>query len=374
MATVNPLEQRIAGVRRRARLTTLAHGIGWAIVVVLAGILLAGGLDYFLRVETHAVRLLLSGGLLLAVGWAIYRFVLPAVQSQPSDVALAQRVQRRFPELKDKLASAVEFAAQSEQDQLAESPALRRAVIVQATAAMEEVRVREVVDRQPALTALGATAAAVFCIVLVTVISPLTSRTALSRLINPLGHNPWPKLNQLVFVDPPARLAAGAMFEVELQDANNRLPDEVFIDYRFEDDQGSRTVSETMRPAGDMMIAVRENVRRSFQYRARGGDHQTMPWRELLVVEPPRVESLSVTIQPPAYSGWPTTTSTGRIVGLAGSTVRLTASASKDVATAAVLLQDDQTIHAEISPDGQHVSVPASDDQPWRVDQSGTYS
>ena len=43
-----------------------------------------------------------------------------------------------------------------------------------------------------------------------------------------------------------------------------------------------------------------------------------MGWQELVVVEPPRVESLSVTIQPPKYSGWPTSTSTGRIVGLVG--------------------------------------------------------
>ncbi|NIL96932.1 MAG: hypothetical protein GTO53_05500 [Planctomycetales bacterium] len=374
MATASPLQESLTGVRRRARQATLAHGVGWALVVVLVGLLLAGGLDYFLRVESTTVRLSLSAALLLATGWAVYRFVLPAVASQPSDLALAQRIQSRFPELKDKLASAAEFAAQSEEDVLAGSPALRRAVIVEVTAAVEGLPLQEVVDRRPALVALAAAAAALCGILLVTVISPVTSRTALARLIHPLGNNPWPRWNQLVFVDPPTRLAAGAVFEVEVRDANGRLPEEVFIEYRFEHDHSSHTVTEAMRPIGNAMVAVREKVRRSFQYRAFGGDHQTMAWHELVVVEPPRVESLSITIHPPAYSGWPTSTSTGQIVGLAGSTLRLTARVSPPAKTAAVVLQDGQSLPAEVSADGRQVSVPPPDGPPWQVVQSGTYS
>ena len=50
-----------------------------------------------------------------------------------------------------------------------------------------------------------------------------------------------------------------------------------------------------MTRAGDMMVARRENVRQSFAFRAEGGDDDTMRWNWVEVVEPPQLESLSIT-------------------------------------------------------------------------------
>ncbi|MGB6042661.1 MAG: hypothetical protein WBF93_05845 [Pirellulales bacterium] len=368
------LGQRIAGVRRRARWTTIIYGVGWTVVVVLVCAVLIGALDYFLRVENLAVRLLFSTALLAAVGWGVYRFFWPAFNARPSDVALGQRIQQRFPDLKGKLASAIEFATQDEADELAGSAGLRRAVIVQATAAMDEVSAKQVVDRRPAYLASVATAATFGLLGMLVVFSPNTTRIAAQRMIIPFGGEAWPSLNELVFHEPPTRLAAGSLFEVELHDAHNHMPENVVIDYRFDDEHGAREFSEPMQPVGEVMVAHRDNVRRSFQYRAHGGDDQDMEWQTLEVVEPPRVESLSVTIEPPAYSGWPISESTGRIVGLNGSNIRLVVVATKPVSTAAVVLQDGSEIPGEISADGRTVSVPASGVDAWQIDQSGTYS
>ena len=119
-------------------------------------------------------------------------------------------------------------------------------------------------------------------------LSPLNSRTAIARLINPWGDNAWPKVNRLVFIAPPSRMASGSLFEVVVRDANDHLPDEVFIEYLFEDEDDRRIVVEPMRFVDGIMVAHRDNVRRPFSYRARGGDDQSMPWHPLEVVEPPR--------------------------------------------------------------------------------------
>ena len=69
---------------------------------------------------------------------------------------------------------------------------------------------------------------------LVVLLSPQTAGIAIARLINPLGNKSWPRENELRFDRPPSKLASGSMFEVELVDGNEKLPELVVIQYRFE--------------------------------------------------------------------------------------------------------------------------------------------
>ena len=369
----HPLQQRISAVGRSAHRNAVLYGGCWSAAMIIVSLLVAGMLDYYLRVEYRPARLMMSAGLLIAIGWGLYRFLYPQLRGRSGSVSVAHRVQGRFPQLNDKLATAVAFLGQPENDPLAGSPALRRAVVAQASAEVEQLELREVVTRRPALRAFCGAAVVIAIAGLVTFFSPVNSQTALARLVNPLGNNDWPKVNRLVFANPPSRLASGSLFEVELQDKNNRMPKEVTIVYRFDEEDGVREVPAEMRFIDGVMVATRDNVRRPFSFRAIGGDGVT-PWHALEVLEPPRVESLQVTLTPPEYSGWPVTTSTGQIMALAGTNVTLRATVSKPLTSAALVTNDGKSIPAALTDDGLQLTIPASEKSAWTIRESGTYS
>ncbi|MCE9545812.1 MAG: hypothetical protein K8T25_09890 [Planctomycetia bacterium] len=332
---IHPLHQLIEQVRRGARRIALAYGAGWTLFGFLAALGLFGLLDGYLRVDHRAVRLLLTLGVLLVVAAAVWRLLRPALKFWPSDVALAQRLADRFPELGDRMASAVEFLGEKENDPLAGSALLRRAVIVQATSAVRQHDPRQVLDRRPAQRGLGAAAVALCIAAAVYLVWPEPTEIALARLANPFSSTRWPKTNQLDFRAPPGQLAVGQNFEVEVIDRNGRLPASVQIQYQFTGPDGPRLVSEPMHRLGGTMVAHRDNVQGSFSYRAVGGDDDTMLWHNLAVIEPPRCESVRVTLLPPAYTGWPKETSTGPIAALAGTRMEFHGTVSKPLREAA---------------------------------------
>ncbi len=156
---------------------------------------------------------------------------------------------------------------------------------------------------------------------------PISSaaQIAVARLINPFGNTAWPRTTHLTIRQPVERIARGQIFEIEVVDASGaRLPPEVRIHYRLPTpDGGVVEETERMRFADGAMVARRENVLRPFSYRVEGGDDQTsIPWTDVEVVEPPAVESLSIRLIPPAYTGWPAASSERHIRALVGTRVQ----------------------------------------------------
>lgn len=84
---------------------------------------------------------------------------------------------------------------------------------------------------------------------------------------------------------------------MEVDDKKGALPEDVFIEYQFEDEQGIRSFRNPMHFVDGIMVVQRKNVKQSFSYRAVGGDDET-PWQSLIVVTPPRVEALQVSVRP----------------------------------------------------------------------------
>ena len=121
--------------------------------------------------------------------------------------------------------------------------------------------------------------------------SPLGQHNGHGNIISRFARFPrdWPRTNA----------------RVELIDSAGPPPDDVQIQFAV-DRNGSREVtSEPMTRAGDMLVARRENIQQSFGFRAEGGDDDTMPWHWVEVVDAPKLESLKMTVHPPAYTGLP---------------------------------------------------------------------
>ncbi len=106
-------------------------------------------------------------------------------------------------------------------------------------------------------------------------------------------------------------------------------------------------------------------------FRAVGGDDDEMPWHRLEVVPPPLVESLELTLAPPAYSGQPIETlpaGVGHIRGLVGTQVHLKATANKPLEFANLRVKDQPPVKVPLSQDGRMLEVD------FVISEAGVYS
>ena len=368
------LEQKIGRVRRRARLVLILHACGWTVASVTATVLLLGAVDYLIRFADHGLRLMCSLAVVAVASWAVYRFWLQSAARRLGDIQLARRVEHYFPALADRLASTIQFLKQPELDPQAGSAALRRAVILETTTDAEDLDFAQVIERRPARRGVAAAVIVGALAALVVIAAPDDARIALARLARPFGDDAWPRVYNLAFREAPTRLAAGQTFEVELvQDAEHRVPDEVRIHYRYETGSQVQEEVESMQLLGGVMVARKENVARPFAYRAEGGDDQSMDWIPLEVVEPPRLEALSITLHPPDYSRLPVEPSEKSIHALRGTRVELSGASTKKLASATIQLEGGAEFEAELTADAYGFALATDAPKPWVIDQAGSY-
>jgi hypothetical protein len=368
----HPIEEKLAGLRRRVRLLVLVRGLSAMLSTALAAAILLGLVDYLLRFQDRGLRIMASLALLGALGRAGYRFFyLPAIV-RFRDADLAVKLQRRFPGLDDRLLSAVEFIAQAEDDPTAGSPGLRRSVIAQTTAETADIDFNQAVNSRPAVYAALLSIMVCAAAATLAIFNPSASQTALARLLNPLGNAAWPQKNHLAISHPVDRVGRGQAFEIEAVDsAAATLPAEVYIHYRFTDADGA-SVEESvlMHQVGRAAVARRENVVRPFSYRVEGGDDRSMPWLPVEVVEQPAVESVSIRLIPPTYTGWPPEKAENNIRALTGTRLEIDAQAAKPLQTAVLSLDDGREFPGRISADGLHA---AFSDAALTVEKSTSY-
>jgi hypothetical protein len=337
---VHPVQQRVAVIGRLARRLRITRSVGLGVGAFLAAALLMGVGDYLFRFQDPGLRYLCSAALGIVLAWGVLRLVYPAWRYRPNDRQVAQRIEGRFPQLQDRLSSSIEFLAQADNDPLAGSSDLRRAVIAGTTAEIERLDFGVCLDSRRSRRAALLAALACLFVVAVCAWDGQATWLAVRRLARPWSHESWPRRYTLEFVKQPTRIAFGSDFEVELVARNGRVPDGVRIFYWFDGDEERTAQAGTMKFLGDKLVHRLDNVRRSFQYRVVAGDEDVSPWTPVEVVEPPHVESLSVRLHPPAYTGWPVANSGENIVALEGTRVEVVGRLTKSAA--AVELRTDQ--------------------------------
>lgn len=368
----HPLHDRLRRLAGRARTLTLLHGTSWFLVTAAVAFLAIGGVDFLLRSDELPLRMLASIAMTAAVVWGYLRFLNPALKQRLTDLQLASRVEQRFPQLRGLVTSTVAFLGERADDPLAGSFAMRRAVVSQAMADLEDVELSDCLDAKSSRRACFAAAGVLLVLTVLFAFLPQPTTHAASRLLTPWAHQPWPRRNALRFVDPPTRLARGGDLEVEIIDANGRLPEDAMLQLRHED--GRLHERSTVFVGGKMMARV-NNVSKSFEYRAVGGDDDTMPWRMLEVVAPPELQSMQVSVTPPAYSGLPETNYTGDARALVGSQLRVAGGVDQRLRAADLrFLADDA---ASESPRSITLEVAENtfraEDEPLVVDKSGQF-
>jgi hypothetical protein len=361
------LTERVDQVRSVARRWAWLHACSCTLVVLLVAAIVSALADYLLRPQSLVLRGMLSAVVVAALVLAARRWLWPAWAFAPSRRETAQRIELQWPELADRLASSVEFLSQSEDEPTAGSATLRRRVISAAQAASEDLDFRRAVNRQPAVKSLAlAVAALALGLLLYVAFAPLSSTAAL-RLVAPGAAIQWPHRNQLRFVEPPERVAAGSDLELAVVDEPGPLPNEVWLDLQFDDGQRQTLV---MKPLAGRVVSRLDHVTRGFRYRAHGGDDDTMPWQSIEVVDPLRLSDLQATVVPPAYAG-PSRPGVGSVLTiLEGSSIRITGRADQGVASGVIKRQGSADRGVEVAGnDRGEFSTPS----PWKPTKSGTY-
>ena len=143
---LHPVQQKVEAVTRRVRRLQTLHAGSLALAVVLGAALIVGWADYLLRLEDAGLRWLGTGLVLAALAGAARRYVLPVCRRQLTNLLVAQHIERRFPQLRSRLSSSLEFLHQAEDAPTAGSPELRRAAIARTAAEVESLDFRRCLD------------------------------------------------------------------------------------------------------------------------------------------------------------------------------------------------------------------------------------
>lgn len=366
------LQNRVARVQTAASRLTWMYGLARFAAVVVAILVGLALIDYLLRLHIPAGRWLLSVTAAMLAVVAFIRIGWPALRARQSAVATARRIEQCFPHLGEHLSSAIAFSAQATTEPAAGSVELRQAVIAQAEALSNGLDFQEILNVGAPLRALACAALSVAVAAAFAAMNPPAAGLAIARLAQPWRELAWPRRHELALVEPPQRLAKGDAFEATVMDRRGALPDDLQFILRYESPAGWQTEIRPLKPLGGRTVIRLDNVTHSFEYRASGGDDDTMPWIALSVLEPPKLTELQVIADPPAYTGLPRQ-SAGRIVkALIGSQLRIRGTVDQPIRSAAIrsATRDLPLPAIAVEADGCHFVAPP--DGTWLAERSGS--
>lgn len=376
----HPLETRLADIRRRVRGVLAIYGVSCLATAVIGAVVLVCFADWLLHFDDGGVRLILDIGLVALAGWLVQRYLWSPLRQPLRDLDLALRIEQRYPGFQDSLASTVEFL-EKDADPRVGSPALQRAVIEQTLSQVEHLDFSDLI--QTRIVRRVALAAVVVCLMTAVLVGFNQPETAISleRLAFPFSGPDWPRRTNLALFDAewrplefdeqdPLRVARGDAYkfyvENRAENRSSRLPSKVALQYKFAD---GKTTTEPLRGATlrdsagqprEVAVAQVPAVKGPLWFRAVGGDHTDMDWYQMLVIPPPVVESLQVTLTPPAYTKRPEEKlpeGVGHIQGLIGTRVAIATRVNKPLSSAGLRLHDQDRQAATLSADGRKLTA-----------------
>ncbi|MBL0926700.1 MAG: hypothetical protein IBJ11_03480 [Phycisphaerales bacterium] len=292
------------------------------IVAALLGLALTfGAIDALLRLPRGIRAINLVAGLAL-LGFLIWRFLLPAIRFRPSLTSLALRLERSRPELRGRLASAVDFSDPASTGTDAATPvarALADRVIDEAARTFRPQQASGLLSSRRAARAGGAAAATLAAVVACAALTPAMFGIGARRLLMPWTGAEWPKRTAVADVTNPREVhPMGKALPLQaslLRSPRDPHETDVTVQYRFVDESGRAGASRRElltfqnrpapasgeRPAGELFERLIDPQGGGVEYRFTTADDET-PWRRVRFVPPPAVKSASVTVTPPAYA------------------------------------------------------------------------
>ena len=347
------LDGLLGALRRRLVGKIWLHGLGTALAVGALWLAFAFLADWGLRVP-RPVRILHGLAFVVLVGVFVWRDLLRPMRRVPSRSGLALLVERRRPELRELLVSAVQFQERPEAAPTGSGdPELVGLVLAEADRSAAALRPSGMLDDRPPRRRFLAGLVAGLVVVAFALARPDLASIFADRMLG--GTRSWPQRTHLT-LDVPGlgpgavverteerillRVARGTDLPVLVR-AVGVVPGEVELHFEEERD--------LVLPGagGGLFRTLLRSLQEDVRFYATGGDDRDgLPRVEVEVLQPPDVEGLAMVVEPPAYSGLPRTVQFDRDVEvLAGSRVAVHVLPFPPDATGiARLLPEDETI------------------------------
>lgn len=348
---MNPLQTRLAALRRRLRLVITFRGLCWAFSLLVLTMVVGGLLDWRVHLPS-LVRAFLLVGTLCGTVYVAYRYLIRPLMAPADDLSLALQVESRYPILNDALASAVQFMTEPSDSDRSGSPEMRKLAVNRALDKARRCDFNPVVDtRGVGLAGLSVTAAGALALA-VCMAWPQLAWTGLRRLASPFGGHEWPKQTHLD-VASKTRIARGEAFAIR-GTVKGFIPERATVEYRFEGAPALEQAYEVTHadPATGSLLARLDpaRVQRNFRYQVRANDASS-EWIDVVVLPPPQLTQLNgqpspqVEVSFPGYTDLPAQKLPDGATSLevaAGAHIRLRAAVDRPVVKAWLEYPQDQ--------------------------------
>ena len=142
---------------------------------------------------------------LAAFGYAVYRGLVRPLLAKLSISDVAGRLEHAFPTFDDRLRSTVDFVRTDAPG----SDVMKDRVVREATQMAQQMDLRRALVVTPVVYSLGGGIIAVGLLILLSIIFPIYSQIAASRLLHPFTGPQWPKRVQIDAGGLPGRVPLG---------------------------------------------------------------------------------------------------------------------------------------------------------------------
>jgi hypothetical protein len=335
---ISDILKSLKGLRRRIRTAYLLHGLG-ATFIRLSGILVfLFAADYFLDLPA-TVRLVLLGTAAILLFATIYKKIVFPLGVPITDDDVALSVERVFPQLGEKVISAVQLSRRKDPSfEALQSTAMVEHTIKEAVSAMKGLRLAPVVRSGGGFRSIGLGVLLFGALAIVGFLNEDLSSIWMNRVFG--GSLSWPQRTRLQVLDPPLGdilVARGENFLIKVR-VTGDVPSRVGLHFHFtaSDEDGE---ADCMRIDDNIFQYVFPNVLNDFSFTISAGDAETQP-RTVKVLVPPKVTGvrLRMTFPPhtkrlsPEPDSW--SQRTGNIKAPVGTKVYIETDFSTDVAEA----------------------------------------
>lgn len=343
-----PILEKLQSMISRVRRLLFIRGLFATLAVALSCVLVIMAIDAAVTLFSTTARWLLSlaglGATLLAAWW----FLVRPLSRKFTLTHMARIIEVRHPELQERISTAVELLASDDPESIRGSAELIGAVVD--SAVIDVAAVDPKTEFKPARSKKFMLASAICggVILLLLMIWPTQSWTLLARALAPFLDIGNAYADTLV-VDPGnVRVAKGEPVTIQVSVKHKRL-NRAEIRRRLPDGTESveRMALIAEEPDGTKRFSLTfPAVEENFDYRVRAGAALSQ-YYDVVTVDPPGVESLTVHYDFPEYTGLPDTeavTETGEIRAVAHTRVSVTATLNKPAWTAKMLLNESTEV------------------------------
>ena len=343
------LQQRVLAARRVWKRTLFWTGCAIAVVGLIAILAGAAIVDLLMPLPS-GVRIALLIGVIGAVGYLLYRYLIQPLRTKltPHDVAL--NVERQHQDLEDRLVSALQFG-EVETDDPIKSHLLQR-LVTDAVERTEDIDFKATVDKSKKRKHVGIAVAVFAGCTLLALIFPTELNTSLNRLLSP-WEKTEPVFTTKLIVEPGnARILRGRSLAIDLE-VTGKSADKARVVYTKQD---PATDMEPQRQAIDMVRIEGEkrrfgyeifNINENMEYYVAANEAESERYT-VEVFDMPKVTTIEVTYTYPEYTKLKSITQQGdgNIRAVAGSQaeVRITTNKAIQSATLTVDAQDPTSL------------------------------